>query len=427
MSIMLFPNVSPLLNKANHPARISPMDKTDKTKLKDHRQIGQELDLFSFHDIAPGAVFWHHKGWTIYRALQEFIREKLSLEGYQEISTPVMIKSDLFKKSGHWDFYHENMFSLDVEDESYSLKPMNCPEASLVYATKTRSYHDLPLRLAEFGVLHRNELSGVLGGLFRVRQFVIDDAHHFVRPDQIQDEIHKLLLLVVDFYKSLNFKPEFYFATKPDKAMGDSSLWKQAEVDLEQALKISKVKYGIKEKDGAFYGPKIDIHIKDSQDRDWQLATIQLDFQIPERLKLEYTDKDGKAKRPVIIHRAILGSLERFIAILTEHYQGAFPLWLCPTQTVIIPIADRHSKFASSIVDTIELQKVRVELDSRQETVGSKIRDATLQKVPYIGIIGDRETKSGNISIRTREGKDLGQLKISQFLNKLKEQIDKKI
>ena len=409
----------------------------DKQKNKDHRQIGQELDLFSFHDVAPGAVFWHQKGWIIYRTLQQFIREKLALEGYQEISTPVMVKSDLFKKSGHWDFYGEHMFNLDMENESYSLKPMNCPEASLVYSTKTRSYHDLPIKLAEFGVLHRNELSGVLGGLFRVRQFVIDDAHHFVRPDQIQDEIHKLLLLVVDFYESLNFKPEFYFATKPDKAMGDPNLWGQAEKDLEEALKNSRVKYGIKEKDGAFYGPKIDIHIKDSQNRDWQLATIQLDFQIPERLKLEYIDNAGNAKRPVIVHRAILGSLERFIGILTEHYQGAFPLWLSPVQAMIIPIADRHAEYASLIAHSLELRGIKVELDSHQETVGSKIRDATLQKVPYIGIIGDKEVQSakrkaqnkkeGIISVRTREGKDLGQIALSNFLNKLKEEIDKKI
>lgn len=397
------------------------------SKLKDHRQIGQELDLFSFHEIAPGAVFWHPKGWDIYRSLQDFIRQKLSQEGYEEISTPVMVKSNLFKKSGHWDFYHENMFNLRVENESYSLKPMNCPEASLVYGTKTRSYQDLPLRFSEFGILHRNELSGVLGGLFRVRQFVIDDAHHFIRPDQIQDEIHKLLLLVVDFYKLLNFKPEFYFATKPDKAMGDPKLWEEAEKDLETALKNSKVKYGVKEKDGAFYGPKIDIHIKDSQSRDWQLATIQLDFQIPNRLKLEYINKDGEPKQPVIIHRAILGSLERFIGILTEHYQGGFPLWLSPIQVVIIPLADRHNEHASSIVRYLELQGIKVDLDDRKETVSAKIRDTTLQKVPYIGIIGDRETEDGKISVRTREGKDLGQMSLSALLNKLKEEIDKKI
>ena len=241
----------------------------DQTKNKDHRQIGQELDLFSFHDVAPGAVFWHPKGWLIYLALQDFIRGLLIKEGYTEISSPVMVKSDLFRKSGHWEHYKENIFSLDIEAESYSLKPMNCPESALIYSAKTRSYQDLPIRYSDFGILHRNELSGVLGGLFRVRQFTIDDAHHFVRPDQIQEEIHQLLLLITDFYKSFKFTPEFYLSTMPDKAMGDPKVWKQAENDLEKALKDAKVKYGIKKKDGAFYGPKIDIHIKDSQSRDW--------------------------------------------------------------------------------------------------------------------------------------------------------------
>ncbi len=396
--------------------------------MKDHRQVGQELDLFSFHEVAPGAVFWHHKGWLIYKILQDFIRQKLSTEGYQEISTPAMVKSDLFKRSGHWEFYSESMFNLLHEKETYSLKPMNCPEASLVFGTKTRSYQDLPLRLSEFGVLHRNELSGVLGGLFRVRQFTIDDAHHFVRPDQIQEEIHKLILLVVDFYKSFNFKPEFYFSTKPDKAMGDPKLWEKAEKDLKTALKDGSVKYGVKEKDGAFYGPKIDIHIKDSQERDWQLATIQLDFQIPQRLNLEYIDKDGLPKRPIIIHRAILGSLERFIGILTEHYQGAFPLWLSPVQVAILPIADRHLEATTKIVQKLKNENIRVELDDRSETLQSKIRDASLQKVPYLGIIGDKEIAHGdNLSVRTRDGKDLGQIKISEFSQRLKEEIDKKI
>lgn len=396
---------------------------------KDHRQIGQELDLFSFHDVAPGAVFWHHKGLVIYKTLQEFIRKKLSNEGYQEISTPVMVKSALFKKSGHWDFYHEHMFNLDIENESYSLKPMNCPEATLIYATRTRSYNDLPIRLSDFGVLNRNELSGVLGGLFRVRQFIIDDAHHFVRPDQIQEEIHKLILLVVDFYKSLNFKPEFYFSTKPDKAMGDPKVWEKAERDLEQALKDARVKYGIKEKDGAFYGPKIDIHIKDSQDRDWQLATIQLDFQIPEKMSLEYIDKDGQGKRPVMIHRAITGSLERFIGILTEHYQGAFPVWLSPIQVVLLPIADRHLEKAYEMAEKMREEGIRVEVSNKQETLQAKIRNSTLQKVPYLGIIGDKEIENNKklMSVRTREGKDLGQIELFKFIQKVKEEIDKKI
>lgn len=401
------------------------MDK--RKQLKDHRQIGQELELFSFHEVAPGAVFWHPKGWIIYRTLQEFIRAKLTQEAYQEISTPIMLKSDLFKKSGHWDYYNEHMFNFSIEEQAYSLKPMNCPESTLIYSSKTRSYQDLPLRFSDFGILHRNELSGVLGGLFRVRQFVIDDAHHYVRPDQIQDEIHKLLILVTDFYESFGFKPQFYFATKPDKAMGDPKLWQEAEKDLEIALKSAKVKYGIKEKDGAFYGPKIDIHIKDSQSRDWQLATIQLDFQIPERMKLEYVDKDGERKRPVMIHRAILGSIERFIGILTEHFQGAFPLWLSPVQVVILPITDRHSEAAKKVHSELQRAKIRSEVDTRQETLQAKIRDATLQKVPYMAIIGDKEVASKNISVRTRDGKDLGSLSLSQFLQKVKDEIDKKV
>ena len=284
------------------------------------------------------------------------------------------------------------------------------------------------MRLSEFDVLHRRELSGVLGGLLRVRQFTIDDAHHFVRPDQIQEEILKLLSLVSEFYESLGFKPHFYLATKPDKAMGDPKLWAEAEKNLDQALKDARVQYDIKEKDGAFYGPKIDIHIKDSQDRDWQLATIQLDFQIPLRMGLEYIDKDGKAKRPVIIHRAILGSTERFIGILTEHYQGAFPLWLSPIQVTIMPIADRHKKKAEEIYNEAINANIRAQLDDRAETLQSKIRDATLQRVNYMGIIGDKEIEKENIiSGRTRDGKDLGQLEVSEFLQKLQEEIDKKI
>lgn len=399
----------------------------DNNNLKDHRQIGQELDLFSFHDVAPGAVFWHPKGYLIYKTLQNFIRDTLEKENYQEISTPVMVKSSLFKKSGHWEFYNENMFNLDVEKESYSLKPMNCPEASLIFATKTRSYNDLPMRFSDFGILHRNELSGVLGGLFRVRQFTIDDAHIFLRPDQIKDEIKNLLLLIIKFYDLLGFSCEFFLSTKPDKAMGDAKLWEEAEGDLKEALEKARVKYGIKEKDGAFYGPKIDVHIKDSQKRDWQLATIQLDFQIPEKMELKYVDTDGMEKRPVIVHRAILGSLERFIGILTEHYQGAFPLWLCPTQMVILPIADRHKNAALKIVEEFKHKGIRAEIDSRNETLQARIRATTLQKVPYMGIIGDKEVESGLISVRERNGNDLGEIELSDFLEVLKKQIDKKV
>ncbi|MDO8583187.1 MAG: threonine--tRNA ligase [bacterium] len=399
----------------------------DKAALKDHRQIGQELDLFSFHDVAPGAVFWHPKGWHIFLTIQKYIREILAKEGYTEISSPVMVKSELFKKSGHWDHYKENMFNLNSEAESYSLKPMNCPESTLIYSTKTRSYQDLPIRYSDFGILHRNELSGTLGGLFRVRQMSQDDAHLYVRPDQISDEIKNLLNLIVSFYKLFKFETKSYLSTKPDKAMGDPKLWINAETALKNALESAKVEYGIKEKDGAFYGPKIDIHIKDSQDRDWQVATVQLDFQIPERMGLEYVDKDGTAKRPVMIHRAITGSLERFIGILTEQYQGAFPLWLAPTQVIIMPITDKQTEYAKKLTEELKEKGIRAEMDNRPERLQAKIRDGSLQKVPYLGIIGDKEIAESNISVRLRDGKDLGKLKISEFLEKLKEEIDKKI
>lgn len=418
--------------------------------MKDHRQIGRELDLFSFHEAAPGTVFWHPKGWTIYRILQEFIRQKTVLGDYQEISTPVMVKSQLFKQSGHWKHFGEhNMFNLAIyEDEeikagkiptvkirlnkkdqevpevNYSLKPMNCPEAALVYSTRIRSYQDLPIRLSEFGILHRRELSGVLGGLLRVRQFIIDDAHLFVRPDQIQDEIHKLILLVMDVYKSLGFKPRFYLATKPDKAMGDNKTWKEAEYALEKALKDTKVSFDLKPKDGAFYGPKIDIHIFDSQKRDWQLATIQLDFQIPQKMKLNYQDRDGTKKQPVMIHQGIFGSIERFIGILLEHTQGNFPAWLAPVQVSIIPISDKNLKYAKTVFENLAEAGIRAEIDDRAVRMQAKIRDATLQKIPLMVICGAKEEGNKTIAVRTREGKDLGSLSLDKFLENAKVKIE---
>ncbi len=397
-----------------------------KKTLKDHREISRDLDLFSFHQYAPGAVFWHPKGWTIYKTLVEFIRAKIEPEGYQEISTPVIVKSTLFKKSGHWQHFGENIFSLKVDDDVYALKPMNCPESALVFMSKIRSYHDLPIRLSEFGILHRNELSGVLGGTLRIRQFTIDDAHIFVRPDQIQDEIKKQIELVINVYKSLDFKPRFYLATRPDKAMGDIKSWKQAESSLEKALKDTKVDFKIKPKDGAFYGPKIDIHIYDSQKRDWQLATIQLDFQIPERMALSYVDKDGSKKLPVMIHRGIFGSIERFIGILLEHTQGKLPVWLSPTQTAILPITDKQQKYADTIRNILVEKNVRVEVDFRNETLQAKIRVATLQKIPYQVILGEKEERAKKIAVRTREGKNLGELSLEEFINKITKEIANK-
>lgn len=398
----------------------------DNKKLKDHRQLGQELELFFVHEYAPGAIFWLPKGWIIYQELVNLIRARIRNEGYQEISTPVMIKNTLYKQSGHWEHFGENIFNLKVDKEDYALKPMNCPEAALVFAHKTRSYKDLPLRLSEFGILHRRELSGVLGGLLRVRQFVIDDAHLFVREDQIMEEILKLLNMVVDFYKSLGFVTRFYLATRPDKAMGDEKTWKKAEKDLEEALKQAKVKFDIKAKDGAFYGPKIDTHIEDSQGRDWQLATIQLDFMIPEGLKLEYVDANGSKVQPVMIHRGIFGSVERFIGMLLEHFQGAFPVWLSPIQVQIIPISDRNQQYAQKVLEQLENADIRVELDARSETMQAKIRDAQTQKIPYMIIVGDREQKESKIAVRTRTGEDLGAMLAEKFLEKIKSDIESK-
>jgi len=387
-------------------------------QVKDHRQIGRELDLFSFHEVAPGAIFWHPKGWLIYQTLIDFIREKSKKDGYQEISTPVMIKTKLLEKSGHLKHFGENIFHLKVDNEDYSLKPMNCPESTIVYSSKIRSYQDLPLRFSEFGILNRRELSGVLGGLLRVRQFAIDDAHLFVRRDQIQEEIHKLLNLVIDVYKTLDFTPKFYLATRPDKAMGDAKSWQEAEKDLEKALKTSKVKFAVKPKDGAFYGPKIDIHIDDSHGRDWQLATIQLDFQIPQSMKLSYVTQTGTKEMPIMIHRGIFGSLERFIGILLEHTQGNLPFWLSPVQTIVLPISDKVASYAHDVFEELKVANIRAEIDSKNERLEAKIRNATLQKIPYLLIIGEKEKESQKVTVRTREGKDLGQMELTTFKKK---------
>ena len=410
----------------------------DKPKNKDHKQIGQALELFFTNDIAPGAPFWLPKGMIIFKELEKYIRELTEKAGFLETSTPIMVKSQLFKESGHWSKFGEhNTYNLILSDEaddtklvSYTIKPMNCPESTIIYRFRTRSYKELPLRFSEIGRLHRREKSGEVNGLLRVRQLTMDDAHIYATEDQIFDEVSDILDMMIDFYKKFGFEYEFRFATRPDSRAGTDEMWNKAEKDLAGVLKKKEIKAGDKTGDGAFYGPKIDVHIKDSLDREWQLATVQLDFHQPEAFRLVYIDDEGQEKRPVMIHRAIFGSFERFIGILTEHYQGSFPLWLSPIQATIIPIADRHAEQARKIKMLIEQENIRTSLDDRNETLGSKIRDATLQKVPYIGIIGDKEVKSSEesiISVRARGGKDLGQMKFSAFVNKLKEEIDKKI
>ncbi len=400
----------------------------EEAKLRDHRRLGRDLELFVFHDISPGAPFWLPKGMVIFRELEKFIREELDKRNYLEISTPMLVKKDLWEQSGHWDHYKQNMFVLEVEEETYSLKPMNCPESSYVFKFKTRSYRDLPLRYSEIGRLHRNELSGALGGMFRVRQITMDDAHIYCRPDQILPEIDNIIGLVKYVYELFKFEVSFKLSTKPDDAMGDPKLWEQAEIALRQALEKNGIKYGVKEKDGAFYGPKIDIQIKDAIGRDWQVATIQLDYvMLPERFDLTYIDADGQAKRPVLIHRAIFGSFERFVGILTEHYAGAFPAWLSPVQAAILPITDSFNDYGRSIVDVLAKENIRAELDDRNEKVGYKIREWEMRKVPYMLIVGQKEKDSGNVSIRKHREGDKGTMSLAEFTANIKKEIANKI
>jgi len=393
---------------------------------RDHREIGKKLDLFSFHSVAPGAPFWHPNGMVVVKELENYWRAKHDAAGYSEISTPILVKKELWERSGHWEHYKEDMFVLEVENETYSLKPMNCPEATIVYSTSLLSYKDLPLRLSEIGRLHRNELSGTLGGLLRVRQITMDDAHIFCRADQILAEITGVMKLVKDFYKMMGFKPNFHLSTKPDKAMGDPALWKKAEEGLEAALKKNKLEYKVKPKDGAFYGPKIDIEIKDALGRSWQLATIQLDFQLPERFDLTYIDKDGSRQRPVMIHRAIFGSFERFIGIMLEHFEGNLPVWLAPVQAAIVPVSVTHKKFAANIAKNLKEAGVRVALFDSNDTVGKRIREAEMRRVPYVLVVGDKEVKAKSVAVRTHGSRDLKVVKAAKFVEKIAAEIEKR-
>src|SRR3989338_745449 len=357
-----------------------PNDKPEN-KHRDHRDLGQEMDLFSFHEIAPGAPFWHPKGMIIVKELEKFIRKLQDDHNYTEISTPIMVKQKLFEKSGHWEFFKENMFYFDVENETYSLKPMNCPESALVYQTKIRSYRDLPLRLAEIGRLHRNELSGVLGGLLRVRQMTMDDAHIYCRFDQIKQELVSVLKMTEEFYKHLGLPVSCGLATRPKKAMGSKEKWSEAEKILGEALTELGLKYKILKGEGAFYGPKIHFDIEDSQKRIWTIATAQLDFQLSDRFELEYIDEKGIAQRPVIIHRAIFGSFERFIGILLEHFDGALPFWLSPVQVAVLTINEKVLDCAEKVYKELKEKNIRVELDARNETIAKKIRESEIQRV----------------------------------------------
>ncbi len=376
-----------------------------EAKKRDHRRLGVQLDLYSFHDVSPGSAFWHPKGQRIWRTLESAMRELQERRGYEEISTPILVHKKLWQQSGHWDLYDANMFRLETEGQEYSLKPMNCPESTIIYRSRLRSYRDLPIRYSEFGRLHRNERSGTLSGLTRVRQFIQDDAHLYVRPDQLSAEIEALLGEVREAYSWFGLEPRFAFATKPDKALGDPALWERAEGLIRDALDRAGANYVVKPKDGTFYAPKIDIYIDDALGREWQMATIQVDLvMLPERFDLSYIDEEGKEQRPIAIHRAIYGSLERFIGILVEHFAGAFPLWMAPVQAVVIPIADRHIEASRELAAVMRARGLRVDVDGSDGRMQNKIRVAQEQKVPYMVVLGDREIANRTASPRTRAG-----------------------
>ena len=401
------------------------LNKLAEAKKRDHRKLGKELGLFTFHHWAPGAPFWHAKGATLYRILTDYMRDALSDEGYQEVRTPLVYNKELWETSGHWDHYRENMFQVESEGESFALKAMNCPAHMLMFASEGRSYRDLPLRFHDQGALHRQEASGVLSGLTRVRQFAQDDAHCFITRDQISEEVERLLRLVSLIYGDFDLDYTIELSTRPEEYLGEVDTWNHAESQLKAALEAATVNrpYTVSAGGGSFYGPKIDVNVTDAIGRHWQCATIQLDYQMPERFHLKYIGADNTEHTPVLIHRAIFGSFERFIAVLIEHYAGAFPLWLAPLQLRILTIADRHIEHGQSVRTQLTEAAFRVELDARQEKIGLKIREAQLQKIPYMLVIGDREVEKGTVALRSRTGGDQGPRDVDALVEALAEEV----
>lgn len=387
---------------------------------RDHKKLGRELDLFSFHPEAPGMPFWHEKGMIIWNTMEVLGKELRKKYGYVEIKTPILAKNDLWVTSGHWDHYKDGMFTFEVDNSSYGLKPMDCPFNIKIYQTKQRSYRELPIRYTEIGINHRKEKSGELNGLLRVQQITQDDSHLFLREDQIKQEITSLIEMVKEYYKKIGLVPEFFLSTRPDDFMGEVDTWNKAEADLKDVLESNKISFKLKEKDGAFYGPKIDVNAKDALGREWQVATIQLDFQLPGRFKCEYIDEDGKAKTPVMIHAAIFGSFERMIGILLENYAGALPVWLAPVQAIIIPISEKHLDYAKEIERELLKSNVRVELDSRNESMSKKIREAEMQKIQYMLVIGDKEVESKKVTVRKYKVKEQEVLEVEGVVKAIK-------
>lgn len=395
----------------------------EEAERRDHRKLGKELDLFSFQPEGPGFPFFHPKGMILRNNLLQLWRELHQEYGYDEIQTPIILNRDLWMQSGHWDHYRENMYFTKIDGEDYAVKPMNCPGGILYFKNNLRSYRDLPMRVAELGLVHRHEMHGALHGLFRVRCFTQDDAHLFILPSQMKEEILKVFELFDRIYKAFGLEYRVELSTRPDDAMGDEKIWELATDTLREAMESSGVEYRVNEGDGAFYGPKLDFHIKDSLGRTWQCGTIQLDMQMPERFDVTYIGEDGEKHRPVMLHRAGFGSIERFIGILIEHYAGKFPTWLAPVQVKVIPVTEHQLDYAKEVARTLQAADIRVEIDERNEKLGYKIRGAQLEKVPYMLILGNREVDARTISVRARDGEETNDVQTADFLAQLQEEV----
>lgn len=402
------------------------LERLEEAKKRDHRKIGRELELFALLEEGPGFPFYLPKGMELRNTLIDFWREEHKKAGYLEISTPVILHQDLWHRSGHWDHYKDNMYVTEIDGEDYAVKPMNCPGGMLVYKNKMYSYRDLPLRLGELGLVHRHELSGTLHGLMRVRNFVQDDAHLFMLPEQIKSEITDLILLIDKFYKIFGFNYHMELSTQPENSMGSDEDWTVATNALKEALEDNGYDYILNEGDGAFYGPKIDFHLEDCLGRTWQCGTIQLDFQMPERFDLTYVGQDGERHRPVMIHRVVFGSIERFIGILIEHFAGAFPTWLAPVQVKVLPIAEAHHEYATNVAERLKELGFRVEIDSRNEKIGYKIRESQMQKVPYMLVVGGKEVENQEVAVRSRKDGDQGSIALEDFIEQITEEVNSK-
>lgn len=402
------------------------LKRLEEAAKRDHRKIGRELDLFSIVDEGPGFPFFHPKGMVLRNVLENFWREEHIKRGYSEVKTPIMLREELWHRSGHWDHYKDNMYFSEIENQRYAVKPMNCPGGILMYQRKIHSYRDLPIRMGELGLVHRHELSGTLHGLMRVRSFTQDDAHIFMRPDQVEAEIIGVIDLIDYVYKIFGFPYHVELSTKPKNAMGDDAIWDMATDALRKALENKGLEYKVNEGDGAFYGPKIDFHLQDCVGRTWQCATIQLDFLLPERFDLYYIGEDGQKHRPVMLHRVVFGALERFIAILTEHFAGAFPTWLAPVQVMLIPVAEDYLPYAREIAAKLSEFGIRYEIDERNEKIGRKIREAQLQQIPYMLVVGTNEMNEGTVAVRHRRQGDLGKFGLERFIEQITSEIKEK-